>query len=121
MAAIAAEHRPSGIETVWVADPAVLSARERTSAATLQGLVSSGRAVIWVEDPGMDALLLAGLEDEGVDVRHADSVWQLVADFRDQLLGAVVYDLGTDSSSVATSFCGPMQAAAADTSLLAAA
>ena len=69
--------------------------------------------MIWVEDPGMDALLLAGLEDEGVDVRHAD--------FRDQLLGAVVYDLGTASSSVATSLCGPMQAAAADTSLLAAA
>ena len=111
---------PSGIETVWVVDPAGLSAPEQTLAATLQGLVASGRAVIWMVDPGMDALLLAGLEEEGVELRDADFVWQLVAEFRDQLQGAVLYDLGTDSINVATSLCGPMQAVAVDTSLLAA-
>jgi len=72
-------------------------------------------------DPGMDALLLAGLDDEGVEMRDTDSVWQLVAEFRDQLQGAVLYDLGTDSINVATSLCGPMRAVAVDTSLLAAA
>ena len=57
-------------------DPAALSAPEQTLAVTLQGLVASGRAVIWMVDPGMDALLLAELEDEGVEVRDADSVWR---------------------------------------------
>ena len=119
MAPSVVEHPPSGIETVWVVDPAALSAPEQTLAATLQGLVASGRAVIWMADPGMDALLLAGLEAEGVEMRETDSVWQLIAEFRDQLQGAVLYDLGTDSINVATSLCGPMQAVAVDTSLLA--
>jgi len=121
MAPTVAPHPPSGIETVWVVDPAELSAPEQTLGATLQGLVASGRAVIWMVDPGMDALLLAGLEAEGVEMRDVDSVWQLVAEFRDQLQGAVLYDLGEDSINVATSLCGPMQVVAVDTSLLAAA
>ena len=46
-----------------------------------------------------------------------DAVWPLVAAFRDQVQGAVLFDLGTDSINVATSLCGPMQAVAVDASL----
>ena len=68
MALTAVQHPPSGIEMVWIVDPAALSAPEQTLAATLQGLVASGRAVIWMVDPGMDALLLADLEEEGAEL-----------------------------------------------------
>jgi len=110
-------HPPSGIEVVWVVDPADLGPAQQTLVLTLQGLVASGPAVIWIVDPGMDALLLDGLEEEGAELRPTDDVWSLVAAFRDQVQGAVLFDLGTDSINVATSLCGPMQAVAVDASL----
>ncbi len=109
---------PSGLETLWVVDPDVLSPAEETFVLTLQGLVADGSSAIWIKDVGMNALILADLKKEGTNIREAGSVWDLLDEFREAVAGSVLYDLGTDSINVATSLCGPLRAVAVDTSLL---
>lgn len=116
-----APHPPSGLERLWVVDPELLSPAEQTLVLTLQGLTATGSEAIWVEDPGMDALILAELAAEGVALEAVESVWALVAHFRAAVQGAVVYEQASDSINVATSLCGPLQAVAVDATLLPAA
>ncbi len=108
---------PSGLETLWVVDPDALSSAEQTLVLTLQGLVADGSSAIWIKDVGMNALILADLKEEGINIREAGSVWDLLDEFREAVAGSVLYDLGTDSINVATSLCGPLRAVAIDTSL----
>lgn len=108
----------SGIDVIWVVDPNQLSEAEQVLVITLQGLVASGASVIWFAEEGMlNAILLEQLRDEGISIQQTASPFKLLDTFRDQVKGAIIYELGTDSINVATSLCGPMQAVAVDQSL----
>ena len=110
-------HPPSGLTTLWVVDPDALSPPEQTLVLTLQGLVADNPSAIWVKEPGMNALILEDLRREGVALREASSVGDLLATFAADVEGMVLYELETDSINVATSLCGPLRAVAVDNSL----
>lgn len=108
----------NALKTLWVIDLGPLSAAEQTLAVTLQGLTAGGASAIWIKDGGMNALILKDLRQAGVTIREVTSAWELLATFREQVKGAIVYKLETDSINVATSLCGPFQAVAVDESIL---
>ncbi|MCL5998245.1 MAG: hypothetical protein M1546_19660, partial [Chloroflexi bacterium] len=106
------------IPELWVIDVERASPAEQALALTLQGLVNKKAARIWIASDGMNALILDQLRKEGTRVQTAGSVWDLLRQFRDEVSGAIVYTLGTDSINVATALCGPKQAVAVDESIL---
>src|SRR5207247_10967335 len=95
-----------------------LTPAEQVLAQTLQGLVGRKKPRIWVRTGSMSAVVEEQLRREGVQLREAASVWELLRPFRRSVRGAIVYRLGTPSLNVATSLCGVMDGVAVDQSLL---
>lgn len=115
VAADAPKQRPAEL---WVLDTSGLSVPELTLSATLQGVVNRDRATVWVRAPGMSAVVLGQLRNEGVRLHDERSPWPLIEKFRDQIAGGIVYSAGTESLNVATSLCGPRRAVAIEASLV---
>jgi hypothetical protein len=95
-----------------------LSPAEQLLAVTLQGLLNREQARVWIRDGGINAMILEQLQREGSRVEAVSSVWELLRRHRGELRGAVVCEMGTSSVNIATSLCGPRQAAAVDASIL---
>lgn len=106
------------LEKLWVLHTSDLSPAEQTLAVTLQGLVAGEPTAIWVADGCINGMILEQLQAEGIDIREARSVWELLEAFRPHVRGAVLYESGTPSINAATSLCGPRRAVAVDTSLV---
>jgi len=98
-----------------------LAPGEQVLATTLQGLVGRRSPRVWLTTGGIQVSILDDLRREGTEVRPAGDVWSLVATFRPELKGAILYKMGTPSLNVATGLCGPMGAVAVDESMMEAA
>lgn len=108
---------PSGLKSLWVVPEKGFTPAERTLAQTLQGLVGRKKPQIWFRSDSMYAIIEAQLKQEGVALREAGSVWELVKAFQKDIKGAILYRKDTPSVNVATSLCGPMDAVAVEESL----
>jgi hypothetical protein len=108
---------PSGLRELWVIPHRSLPAAEQVLAQTLQGVVGRTRPRIWLRTRGFNAVVEEQLRRDGVRLREAGSVWELLTEFRREARGAILYRLGTPGLNVATSLCGPMNAVAIDESL----
>ena len=100
-----------------VIDPGGLLPAEQPLLASLQGQLNRTNAVLWVKSGGMNARILAELTDEGVRLRPAGSVWELLAESRGRVAGFITCDADDASLNVATSLAGPRRAVVIDTSL----
>lgn len=94
-----------------------MSPAERVLGQTLQGLVGRQSPKIWFETKGIQPLVKEDLAKSGVKFQEAKGIWPLVAQFKSDIKGAILYKLGTPSLSVANGLCGPMNAIAIDESL----
>jgi len=106
------------VPDLWVIDIAPASPAEQMLALTLQGLANRRGPRVWIKTDGMSALILDQLAREGTRLHAVADAWALYRLFHDEVAGAIVYQIGTDSVNVATSLCGPKQAVAVDESLL---
>jgi hypothetical protein len=109
---------PSGLREVWVISHDVMNPAERLLAGTLQGVVGRKQPRIWLRAGSMNAVIEAQLRHEGVKLREAASVWELMRPFRGEVKGMVVCRLDTPSINAATSLCGLLDGVAVDESLL---
>lgn len=103
---------------LFTLDHQALKPAEQVLAQTLQGLTARKAPRIWLETKGVQVEILNDLRKEGAKVEAAKDVWQLIREFRPEVKGAIVYQLGTPSLSVANGLCGPLNAVAIDETLL---
>jgi hypothetical protein len=108
---------PSGLRGLWVIPHDGMSPAEQLLAQSLQGVTGRKRPRIWLRSGSMYAVIEEQLRREGVRLREAVSVWELLRQFRDEVKGAILCELDTPSVNVATSLCGLRDAVAVDTSL----
>src|SRR6266511_309374 len=73
---------PSGLRELWVISDDAMNPAERLLAGTLQGLVGRKQPRIWLRAGSMHAVIEAQLRREGVKMREAASVWDLMRPFR---------------------------------------
>ncbi len=114
---IGTSNTPSGLRELWTIFHDGLPPAEQVLAQTLQGLVGKQRPKIWLRSKSMYAVVEDQLRREGVALRPAASVWELLGQFKANVNGAIIYRLGTPSLNVATSLCGPLGGVAIDESL----
>lgn len=106
-------------KSLWVVERASWPIAEQTLAVTLQGLTANSETPIWLDEPnGMHGVVLQGLRDEGVLLRQASSVWDLLQACRESVDGYIVYESRTDSLNVATALCGIKNAVAVTPALV---
>jgi hypothetical protein len=108
---------PSGLDELWVIPHEGLSPAEQLLAQCLQGVTGRRRLRIWLRSGSMHAVIEEQLRREGVRLREAASVWELLRQFRGAIKGAVLCELDTPSVNVATSLCGLRDGVAIDGSL----
>jgi len=96
--------------------PKDLAQADRLLAESLQGLTARQSPQIWIDNEGIDKIVLKNLKVDGYQTEDTSDVWSLVKTFKGQLQGAVLYKLGTHSVNVATSLSGPLRAVAIDES-----
>jgi hypothetical protein len=108
---------PPLVTNLWVIDIDKLAPAEQTLVLTLQGLTAKQSPRIWIAGDGMNGLILEQLRQAGTRIHPVTSAWDLLKQFRAEVKGAILYNLGSDSINVATSLCGPRQAVAIDESI----
>src|SRR5947209_14810542 len=107
----------SGLSELWVIPHSPLKPAEQLLALTLQGLVGRKQPRIWLRSGSIYAVVEEQLRREGVRLREASSVWELLRQFRGEVKGAILCELDTPSINAATSLCGLRDAVAIDVSL----
>src|SRR5439155_6416529 len=112
-----ADPPPSTLSELWVIPHNVITPAEQLLAQSLQGLVGRKQPRIWLRSGSMYAVVEEQLRREGVRLREASSVWELLRQFRSEVKGAILCELDTPSVNAATSLCGLRDAAAIDVSL----
>ncbi|MCL5283905.1 MAG: hypothetical protein M1330_04235 [Armatimonadetes bacterium] len=109
---------PNAPRDLWIVPHDALSPAEQAFALTLQGLANRVRPQIWMKAGSTYQIIEDQLKQEGVRFHHANSIWELLAQFRDVVKGAFLCRINAPSLNVATSLCGLHDAVALDESLM---
>ncbi|HBG25586.1 MAG: hypothetical protein A2Y10_04960 [Planctomycetes bacterium GWF2_41_51] len=102
----------TGITNIWIINPLRFSESEKVLLATLQGLTSKQKEIIWINSGGMDNIFLNQFKDLGINTVEIDSVWELLPKYSSTVKGFMLYKSGNNSINAATSLCGPYSAVA---------
>ena len=104
---------PINGECLYDLDRDSLNGEERIAALSLQGVLAQHRPALWVgkglADPDHQARLSA---QHGVTFAPTTDLWDVMERFADGLEGYLLFDLETDSQSVALSLAGALKGVA---------
>ncbi len=114
---VSAQTQPP-VRELYVLDHDSLNPADQMLAQSIQGITSAQESGVWLSGRGIIGIIEGEFRGDGIRVRRANNVFDLVRQFKSVIAGAVVYKLGTPSVNVATSICGGMKAVAIDESLL---